>query len=142
MRLDRDSGAIGGEVLKGAFAGRALDGLAEGELMRLLAEVAREDGQGRDLLEAYLDRRLPDWRRRAHQAGGGGGGSEGGSAPAGGRLDRATALSILGLGEGATPDEVRAAHRRLMANLHPDHGGSDYLASQINQARDILLHGG
>jgi len=54
-------------------------------------------------------------------------------------MTRAEALKVLGLFEGASPAEVKAAHRRLMAHLHPDVGGSDYLAQQINQARDVLL---
>lgn len=49
------------------------------------------------------------------------------------------ALQVLGLRPGASPDEIRAAHRRLMRAAHPDGGGSDWLASRINQARDILL---
>ncbi|MGD8862447.1 MAG: hypothetical protein PVI30_20720 [Myxococcales bacterium] len=66
--------------------------------------------------------------------------------PGGGRgrgrrepMGRAEALEILGLSEGATRDDVVAAHRRLMQRLHPDAGGSDYLAAQINRARDVLL---
>ena len=52
---------------------------------------------------------------------------------------RAEALSVLGLQEGANADDIRAAHRRLIQQTHPDKGGSDYLAAKINQAKDVLL---
>jgi DnaJ homolog subfamily C member 19 len=55
------------------------------------------------------------------------------------QMDVEEALAVLGLQQGASPEEVRAAHRHLMQQMHPDQGGSDYLASKINQARDILL---
>ncbi|RMF14373.1 MAG: hypothetical protein D6758_11690 [Gammaproteobacteria bacterium] len=49
------------------------------------------------------------------------------------------AYQVLGLDEGATEADVIAAHRRLMTKMHPDHGGSDYLASEINQAKETLI---
>ena len=67
---------------------------------------------------------------------GGAGGQAGGSEPA---MTRQRALEILGLKEGASDEAVRQAHRDLMRKIHPDHGGSGYLAGQINAARDFLL---
>jgi hypothetical protein len=49
------------------------------------------------------------------------------------------AYQVLGLRPGATEAEIRAAHHRLMRTAHPDSGGSDWLATRINQARDVLL---
>ena len=54
-------------------------------------------------------------------------------------MSREEAYQVLGLHPGASTDEIRAAHRRLMRAAHPDAGGSDWLAARINQARDVLL---
>jgi len=71
----------------------------------------------------------------------GGGGPATGEAPRArpGTMTRDEALQILGLKPGATAAEIKAAHRRLMAGAHPDHGGSDWIAARLNQARDVLL---
>ena len=57
----------------------------------------------------------------------------------GSSMTRAEAYEVLGLKAGADPETIHAAHRRLMRMAHPDTGGSDWLASRINQARDVLL---
>jgi hypothetical protein len=56
-----------------------------------------------------------------------------------GTMSRAEAYEVLGLKPGASEAEVQAAHHRLMRAAHPDAGGSDWVASRVNQARDILL---
>ncbi|MGH6902398.1 MAG: DnaJ domain-containing protein [Geminicoccaceae bacterium] len=136
MQLDHATGELEGEVLRGQFAGRSLDSLGLGELLTLLADCQREDPRSVALLQTYLDRRQPDWR--AHVAGERA--QEGDQeATAGGVMDEVTACSILGLAPGASEEDIKAAHRRLMTKLHPDHGGSSYLAAQLNQAKDFLL---
>jgi hypothetical protein len=54
-------------------------------------------------------------------------------------MTRDEALAVLGLRPGADEAAIRDAHRRLMRVAHPDNGGSDWLASRLNQARDTLL---
>ena len=61
------------------------------------------------------------------------------AAPAREPMSRAEALSILGVGPEATPEEIQAAYRRLMERVHPDKGGASGLAAQLNAARDRLL---
>ena len=133
MQLDRRTGRIEGSVRTGIHRGKSLSRLGLPALLELLEEARRDDPPSVDLLEAYLDRREPCWRS-------GGTASSASQAPT--AMDEATALQILGLAAGATPDEIKAAHRRLMARLHPDHGGSTWLASQLNQAKDLLLRRG
>lgn len=140
MQLDHTTGALEGEVLRGRFARRTLDSLGVSDLLELLAECQREDPRSVPLLETYLDRRQPDWR--AYVADGGAEGEEQrAQAPGGaaGGMDEATACSILGVAPGASDAEIKAAHRRLMTKLHPDHGGSSYLAAELNQAKEYLL---
>jgi len=138
MQLDHRTGELEGEVLRGSFAGRSLASLGVSDLLELLADCQREDPRSVPLLETYLDRRAPDWRGDVG-AGGPGAGERHAGPDAQSAMDEATAWSILGLAPGASEAEIKAAHRRLMTKLHPDHGGSGYLAAQLNQAKDYLL---
>jgi hypothetical protein len=129
--IDHGTGDVGGAVLSGRFAGRTLDGLGDGDLLDLHAECS-SDADSLRILEAYLDRRLGgDWRNARRPP------------PSGPRSDmtRDEALAVLGLAEGASAEEIRAAHRRLIQRMHPDVGGSADLAARINRAKDVLLGG-
>lgn len=141
MSLDHVSGAMDGSVLEGPFAGQRLSGLRLDQLLRMLELYQESDARSAAVLTAYLDREHGDDWREAAGAGGRGGadGAGSGQHPTVGGMTREDAWSILGLDPGASADAVRAAHRRLMQRLHPDRGGSDYLAAQINAAKDLLL---
>ncbi len=130
MRLDPATGQLDGEVLRGRFKGRRLVRLTLDELRALLAECRRDDPESEPLLEAFLDRRHSGWR---------GGEEEAPGAENAAAMTDERAYEILGLAPGASIDDVKAAHRRLMAHLHPDRGGSTFLAAQLNAARAHLL---
>ena len=138
MTLDHDTGSMTGTILRGRFSGMRVEELGGADLLALLRECRAEDEEGARLLEAYLDRVRPDWRDEL--AGERPGESGGGARSAGGDMTVEEAYAILGLAPGADAEAIKEAHRRLMVKLHPDHGGSDYLATKINRARDVLLH--
>lgn len=134
MRLDHDSGDLDGTVLEGPYRGLRLSELGLDQIAELLADCRREDAQSAAVLEAYLDRSFgDDWREEAATSG------RAGSSQGTGAMTPAEAWAILGLEPGADADAIREAHRRLMQKLHPDRGGSSYLAAKINQAKDLLL---
>lgn len=135
MELDHDTGAMRGTVLAGPQSGRDLDGLSRDEIAPVLRDCLEGDPDGVRLLEAYLDRRFPGWREHAD----GDAHARQGPQPKPGAMTEEEAYEVLGLARGAGPDEVRAAHRSLMKRLHPDGGGSTYLAARVNQAKDVLL---
>lgn len=137
MHLDHDSATISGTVKRGAHQGRRLGELSLSDLLALWRECRAADEAGASLLEAYLDRLRPDWREAAQRAAFGDH-----ATPTGDVMTEDEAYAILGLSPGASPDEIREAHRRLMMKLHPDHGGSTYLASKLNLARETLLKDG
>lgn len=135
MTLDHESGTIEGRVVAGAFRGADLAELGEDDTRLLLAEVAI-DSDSLALLETWLDKNRAGWREyfAGQEAGGEGGGASAEAADP----DR-EAYEVLGLKPGATADEIREAHHKLMKGVHPDQGGSNYLAAKINAAKDRLL---
>jgi hypothetical protein len=132
MELDLDTGRMTGRALAGSLAGHDLDQVSVPRLIQCFAEF---DGESGSLLEAYLDRRDPAWREHAQ---GNPGAGQGGATPPG-ALSKEEAYQILGLQPGADEKAIREAHRALMKRLHPDQGGSNWLASRVNQAKDVLL---
>jgi hypothetical protein len=133
MTLDHASGDMDGLVLEGPCQGRLLSSLGLDQLIELRRHYRREDGQSAALLEAYLDRTQGEEWREASPKG------AGDEPTPGAPMNREEALAILGLSPGADGEAIRQAHRRLIQRLHPDRGGSDYLAAKINEAKRILL---
>lgn len=133
MELDHATGALTGTVLAGTYAGSRLDDLP---LDALLALRPALDAQSLALVEAYLDRRAPAWRENAE---GDARDRSGRESPGRGAMTEQEAYEVLGLDQGAPQSDVRRAHRALMKKLHPDHGGSGYLAARVNQAKDVIL---
>ena len=145
MVLDHEAGLFDGEVLKGAYRGHLLSELSM-EQLRLLQVELVADPESVHILNAYLDYahtgarnrdsaedrkdntyRANGERRRETRSGADGG------------MNEDEAWSLLGLARGASRNEIKTSYRRLMKQVHPDHGGTDYLAHKITQAKDLLL---
>lgn len=132
MELDHDSGNMTGEVLSGPFKGARLEEMNPNDLQSLYNYCARASDQSVSLLEAWLDRNNPAWRDTRK-------GADKARQSNSGTMSRDEALAVLGLKSGASNEDIKNAHRRLMKDFHPDRGGSDYLAAKVNQAKDILV---
>jgi hypothetical protein len=132
MTLDHDTGTLTGMIVSGPHAGRPLE---EFDLPALLGMFSELDAESVPLLESYLDRRFPAWRQNAQ---GDAAGRQHGPASSGKMTDE-EAYQILGLKPGAGRDQIGQAHRALMKKLHPDQGGSTYLAARVNEAKEVLL---
>ena len=133
MTLDHDTGDLNGEVLVGQFQGMTLDQMNLELLLQLLQEC-QDDEESVALLQAYLDRVYTDtWQQQAGAQG------QQQNASASIEISRDEALQVLGLSSGASEAEIIEAHRRLIQKLHPERGGSAYLAARINLAKDTLL---
>ncbi len=135
MTLDHATGAMDGLVREGKMRGRKLSELGLDALLELLAEARLDDPDSAPLLEAFLDRAAPDWRSH----GGAASGEAPPASPARGGMTRSEAARLLGVAEDADPATIKAAHRRLMMKVHPDHGGTDELAARLNDAKRVLL---
>jgi hypothetical protein len=133
MHLDHDSGGLSGEVLAGPYKDWRLDELDRTQLEELRSYCASHDPEALQLLDGYLEQRFSGEEQPRSDTGSGATGSSSGE------MTRREALEVLGLGDDADRDAIVEAHRKLMQKLHPDRGGSDYLAAKINQAKDLLL---
>jgi hypothetical protein len=137
MELDHDSGHMDGQCLAGRFAGRKLSALSDREAMEFFDELQRDGAPEASVMEAYLNWRLPGWRgdgtdeQAKQESPRAGAGSS--------RMSAEEACALLGIKRGASEEEIRQAHRRLMMKVHPDQGGSTYLAARINEAKEVLL---
>jgi hypothetical protein len=146
MELDHDSGCMDGKCLSGRFAARSLSSLSDQEALELLAELHAAGAREAALMEAYLDWRLPNWREQASAEDWQPRGfAERGQAEAPrsrarpNRMSVEEAYAVLGVEKTASDEEIKQAHRKLMMKMHPDQGGSTYLAARINEAKEVLL---
>ena len=131
MELDHDTGNMRGRIVAGRHQGAALEDFDVPALVAMLTDF---DDESRALLMAYLDRRDPAWSEHAQ-----GDAATGRPAASSGKMTDQEAYQILGLEAGASANEISRAHRTLMKKMHPDQGGSTYLAARINEAKEILL---
>lgn len=142
MTLDHDTGDMDGVVREGQFRPQRLSEMTHEQLQALWEEVRSADEESTAVLESYLERVLgEDWRSDDEEKEASWTGNDRGRAgpESGAEMSLEEAWRILELEPGADEAEVRAAHRRLMQKFHPDAEGSTYLASKINQAKEVLL---
>lgn len=135
MILDHDSGEVSGEIHGGPFNGHTLQQLSDQQLIELYQLCISKDPQALKLLDSYIDRHRP------HMAGDSGSNEQqhDEQAQSSTELSQEEAYQVLGLEPGASESEIIKAHKRMMQKVHPDRGGSNYLAAKINQAKQRLL---
>ncbi len=129
--LNHATGKIDGRVLGGDFAQQLLSAMNVEQLQALYTQCLQQDPAALHLLLLYAQRERPEWQVSQAQAGGASGAEH--------SMLPADAAALLGVDISADVAAIRAAHKDLIARLHPDRGGTDYLAMQINRARDVLL---
>ncbi|MFK7829241.1 MAG: molecular chaperone DnaJ [Congregibacter sp.] len=135
MHLDHESGALSGDVVEGPFKDWRLDEMTREQLLSLREYCEEQDAESVQLLDGYLEQRFKDAQQQEHT----GTQSHRNESGSNGSMSRQEALDVLALNEDADRQAIIDAHRKLMQKLHPDRGGSDYLAAKINQAKDFLL---
>lgn len=140
MRLDHETGTVSGTVRAGHFAGRELSGLSAAECWALYDEIS-DDPDSVALYQSWLDANRAGWRDyfAAEFGMDPGEDAQQDSQPTRGLSGLEEAYQVLGLEPGASAEAIKSAHRKLMKSVHPDAGGSAFLAARINQAKDLLL---
>ena len=129
MTLDQETGEMKGQIKKGPFKGSAVENLSEDDTLMLLKYCLENDREAAQVIEAYLNRIDPDWHSKFENR----------NQNVSSTIDREQAFKVLGLNSDSTDQEIKTAYHKLIRNLHPDRGGSAYLAAKINEAKDILL---
>ena len=137
--VDRRTGTVRGGFTAGPAAGRELDALSRAECVAGYRWCRSVDLKGAELLEVYLDGRFAGWREAGDFGENTRGAKTGSGAWGPVRMPDHEAYHVLGLAEGASREEVTRAHRRLMKQYHPDHGGSTAMAARVNEAKDVLM---
>ena len=128
MKLDHSTGTMTGSVLVGKFKGNNLDSLSDDDLLEVYRTL--QEVESKRLLEAYVARHRPHLNETSDAAS---------DPPDSDEMSLKRAADILGVAVDATKDEIVGAHRRLMDKLHPDKGGSSYLAAELNAAKKVML---
>ncbi len=137
MVLVHKTGRMDGRVLEGSHKDAHLSQMPLEDLLVLLEEC-QADPDSCNLLIAYLDREHEGWQ--THAAGSERTYTDAGKQAGDNRdMTEKQALDILGLPPNTTPEHIVKAHRRLMQKIHPDRGGSTYLAAKINAAKELLM---
>ena len=136
MNLNHDTGEMSGLVKKGEKKGYRIETLNLNQLLELIEE-SKSDAASIQLLERFLDKYFDGNWRETYQSSSDR--YENNNDYSSDSISRAQALKILGLVEPVTDEQIKEAHRRLILANHPDRGGSTFLATQINKAKDVLL---
>ena len=137
--VDSLSGRIDGEIIAGPYKGQRLSSMAIEDVKAYYLGCVEQDPQALRLVEAFVMREHPDqiqsgeWNESQHHSG------ESGPTTSDTSMSVAEAREILGVNDTASKQEITYAHRKLMARLHPDKGGSTFLATRVNLAKDTLL---
>ncbi len=130
VTLNHANGHMDGEIIAGSFNGRNLNELSIDELKIFYRFCQSNDAQATQILETYIQReRIAEWQDAPNTQ----------NQAKASSTSEEEAYEILGLKPGVTKKDVVTAHRRLMSKMHPDKGGSNYLAAKINAAKKILL---
>jgi hypothetical protein len=123
------NGQITGEITTGDLAGKQLSELSTDEIEKLSQKLKETDKESYVLLQAYLMRIGTTDEQTANNF----------KSDSYRDISKAEAYEVLGISADSSQEEVIKAHKRLMQRLHPDRGGSDYLAAKINAAKDLLI---
>ena len=132
LTMDSQTGQIDGTVLQGSYNGKRLSELNNDDLLNFYQACEQSDPEALQLLQTYISRERKQWSGSSYQ-------QSSGNAQANEELSIREACDILGVKTDANKKMILEAYRVLMRQLHPDKGGSNYLAAKVNAAKQLLL---